>query len=184
VRLEALQNASAHVNLFLEYVPETLHHWLSEKVAAGGTAAETAIQRVDRNLKATNAMMLAHGLTHFDAHFENILTDGEELYFTDFGLALSLQFELTGAEVDFWGRHRNFDCCNSAMSLVGCIIKGAFDEDDWEAPLSEYLKGNMNPLPPAVDAVVRRDAGVAQTLSAFFKELNYDKSTGYPGSLR
>jgi hypothetical protein len=29
------------------------------------------------------------GLTHFDTLFENIVTDGRRLYFSDFGLALS-----------------------------------------------------------------------------------------------
>ncbi|MFI7135214.1 hypothetical protein ACIBQ1_56840 [Nonomuraea sp. NPDC050153] len=33
--------------------------------------------------------MNSRGLLHFDAHFENILTGGQRLYFADYGLAVS-----------------------------------------------------------------------------------------------
>ena len=34
-------------------------------------------------------------------HSKNILTDGQRLYFADFGLAVSPRFELSNDEVDF-----------------------------------------------------------------------------------
>ncbi|MFF8401556.1 hypothetical protein ACF06P_07965 [Streptomyces sp. NPDC015684] len=47
----------------------------------------------------------AQGLLHFDAHFENILTDGRRLFFADYGLAISSRFELDKDEADFFDRH-------------------------------------------------------------------------------
>ncbi|MFF2503082.1 hypothetical protein ACFVTY_06840 [Streptomyces sp. NPDC058067] len=49
--------------------------------------------------------MNSRGLLHFDAHFQNILTDGRRLYFADFGLALSSRFDLSPSEAGFFERH-------------------------------------------------------------------------------
>ncbi|MGA4844917.1 hypothetical protein ACOBQB_00960 [Streptomyces sp. G5(2025)] len=55
--------------------------------------------------------MNACGLLHFDAHFENILTDGRQLFFADYGLAISSRFELAQGEADFFDQHRTYDQC-------------------------------------------------------------------------
>ena len=182
-RLEALHNASACVALFLEYVPQTLAQWLSTKVAEGGQAAEAAARFVDHNIKITNAFMKQNSLTHFDAHFENILTDGKRLYFSDFGLALAAGFELTKLESDFLKHHQNFDHCNSAMSLVICLVTSIFGKDQWEAKLRDYLRGLKGKQPPAIDAILKRDAVIAFALKEFFQKIGDNKSTPYPAHL-
>lgn len=103
-RVLDLNNASTHIALFLEYVPQSLHEWLSAQIAKGGDSAETAVVFVDEQLKATNKHMNALGLMHFDAHFENILPDGKQLYLSNFGLALSSKFDLTAAETKPWSK--------------------------------------------------------------------------------
>jgi len=108
-RLEAVNNASAHVVLFCEYLPKNLLEWLTDHVSASADAAETAIAFVDARLTPTIDFMNARGLTHFDTHFENILTDGQRFCVSDFGLALSSEFELTEDEVAFLARHRRYD---------------------------------------------------------------------------
>ncbi|GGV69632.1 hypothetical protein GCM10010228_25400 [Streptomyces massasporeus] len=65
------------------------------------------------------------------AHFENILTDGRRLYFTDFGLALSTRFALTPTEADFYDRHRGYDRCYTASWHVNWLISALYGED-WE----------------------------------------------------
>ena len=97
-RVVGLSKASSYIALFLEYIPQNLHEWLRQQIAKGNDAAERAVAFVDEQLKATNNYMNTHGLMHFDAHFENILTDGERLYICDFGLALSSRFDITAAE--------------------------------------------------------------------------------------
>src|SRR6185437_6877607 len=88
-RLEAIARASAQVVLFLEYIPQNLQEWLTAQVASGGAAVELASALVERSLQTGVAFMKAMGLLHFDTHFHNILTDGRQLYFADFGLATS-----------------------------------------------------------------------------------------------
>ncbi len=52
-RVENLNNASAHIALFLEYVPQNLHDWLNAQIAKGVESAETAVVFVDEQLKAS-----------------------------------------------------------------------------------------------------------------------------------
>lgn len=42
-RVEALNKASAHIALFLEYIPQNLGEWLSAQIAKGGDAAGRAV---------------------------------------------------------------------------------------------------------------------------------------------
>lgn len=82
-RIEALQQSSASVALFLEYIPQNLHQWLETQVEAGDQAVNRACAMVESELAAGTSYMNSRGLLHFDAHFENILTDGRRLYFAD-----------------------------------------------------------------------------------------------------
>ena len=87
-RLQALRDSPARLVLFLEHVPQTLAAWMADQDLC-------AFARVDAQLGDTTAFMRERGLVHFDAHFLDILTDGHGLYFSDFGLALSDQFDLS-----------------------------------------------------------------------------------------
>jgi hypothetical protein len=68
-----------------------------------------AIDGVIARLFETIRFMRAQGMVHFDAHFHNVLTDGERHYLTDFGLALDATFDLSDAERAFLGRHMDYD---------------------------------------------------------------------------
>jgi hypothetical protein len=59
-----------------------LYEWLNAQLARGDDSADAAIAFVDEHLKTTKKYMNEHGLMHFDAHFENILADGKQLYIT------------------------------------------------------------------------------------------------------
>ena len=41
-------------------------------------------------------------MLHFDLHRHNVLTDGEQLYVADFGLAICADFDLAPAERAFF----------------------------------------------------------------------------------
>jgi hypothetical protein len=110
------------VVLFCEYLPKNLLEWLTEQVHAGGNRVETAIAFVDAHLTPTIDFMNARGLTHFDTHFENIVTDGQRFCFADFGLALSSDFELSDDEVAFLARHRRYDHGRAAVGYAHCLI--------------------------------------------------------------
>jgi hypothetical protein len=109
-RLLAIQRSTASVVLFMEHIPQTVNAWLR------GGAADCDL--LDDQLRAGVAVMGAGGLLHFDAHFDNLLTDGKQIYFADFGLALSSSFDLSPAETAFFEHHRSYDRCYTAAQLA------------------------------------------------------------------
>ncbi|MGW6062044.1 protein kinase family protein [Streptomyces sp. NPDC055189] len=160
-RIEALRQSSASVALFLEYIPQNLHQWLGEQLTAGADAAERACTMVERNLEAGTAFMNARGLLHFDAHFENILTDGRRLYFADYGLAISSRFQLSRQEADFFDRHRTYDRVYALTYLVNWLVTAlyGYGRDDREARIRAYARGELpTDIPAAAATTVRPSA--------------------------
>jgi hypothetical protein len=95
--------------LLLEHLPHTLLPWLPEHAEQ--------VEPVVRDLRATIDFLRQHGIIHFDAHFFNILTDGDRPYLTDFGLALDRTFELTEEEALFFEQHTHYDYGEILWSL-------------------------------------------------------------------
>lgn len=108
-RLTAMEQASASVVLFLEHFPYDLRTWL-------GAAGEVP-GWIERELLAVTSFLGAHDFLHFDVHFQNVLTDGQHLYLSDFGQALSRAFFLGADERAFLERHRDFDRSYVVMKL-------------------------------------------------------------------
>jgi hypothetical protein len=76
------------------------------------------MHRVERELLQVTSFLRGRGFIHFDAHFENLLTDGERLYVSDFGQALSSHFTLTAVESIFLSQHTDFDRSYGMTALV------------------------------------------------------------------
>lgn len=114
-KLAAMKNASRSLVLFLEYVPETLGAWLRRSLAEG-TGGTVFPEVVDQLLKAT-AWMNSQGFQHFDVHPGNILIREGRLLFTDFGLALHRDFDLTAEEEASMPTHNGFDRDSALMHL-------------------------------------------------------------------
>jgi len=186
-RIEGVRQSSASVALFLEYVPQNLHQWLGTQVEAGGEVADRACVMVERNLEAGISFMNAHGLLHFDAHFENILTDGQHLYFTDYGLAMSSSFDLSHTEAEFFHRHQSYDRCYTAAYFVNWLVTAlglcARDDSDRRSALVRaYAEGHHSPrLPAQAAAIVSRHAPIAVVMSDFFRDFQrHSRQTPYP----
>ncbi len=180
-RLEAKQKASADIVLFLEHIPTTLDKWLGDQITQNN---QSAIKMVEHDLIAITAFMNAHGLLHFDAHFENILTDGDCLYFTDFGLAICSQFELSKTESAFFEMHHNYDFCLVMTSFVCRALAALFKSQKRNAILQEYGTGkNTTVLPPIVAKIVSRYAPIAVLMKNFNQKLVTEtKLTPYPAA--
>jgi hypothetical protein len=164
-RFEALREPSASLVLFLQYFPHTLHDWFNARLTEGTEAVDAACAMVDRELRAGTDFMGSHGLLHFDAHFANILTDGEHLYFADFGLAASTGFDLSPAEREFFAEHRTYDRCYTATHLLMTLSR---------------VEG---PLSAATAAVVEHHTPVAEVMGAFFHDLRKkSRTTPYPAT--
>jgi hypothetical protein len=183
-RIEALRKSSASVALFLEYIPQTLHAWLAEQVRTGGEALDRACALVEKELRAGTSFMNSRGLLHFDAHFENVLTDGRRLYFADYGLALSSRFDLSPIEADFYDRHAGYDRCYTASYLVNWLVT-ALHGADWEirgALLQAWAEGQQpTGVPPGTARILARHAPVAAVMTDFYRTIQeVSRTTPYP----
>ncbi|GAA1687932.1 hypothetical protein GCM10009765_41760 [Fodinicola feengrottensis] len=181
-RLEGLRGASACVAIFLEYLPQQLDEWLAIQVASG--QVDAACEMVERELAAGISFMESRGLLHFDAHFSNILTDGERIFFTDFGLAISTGFDLSAAEREFFDDHRTYDWCYAMTHLVRWLI-ATFHGVEWgahQAFLRDCVEGrNLDDVPKSVAVLIQRYAPIADVMMTFFKKLQSgSRATPYP----
>jgi len=180
-RVEALNQATTCIAVFLEYIPKNLHQYLQDEMAIGEHHAEKALTWIDRDLKDINEFMLKQNLIHFDAHFNNILTDGKKLYLTDFGLALSSMFELSEIEMNFFKLHQTYDNACASVNLLRSIIGNLFDRENWITKLQEYLQGKLDITSPQIATIIKKHAGVAMIMDEFFQKLQkVSKSTPYP----
>ena len=181
-RMLANLQASTEIVLFLEYMPENLHQWLQNKIAQGGQVAERACTMVEKNLRTITSFMNSQGLLHFDAHFWNILTDGQSLYFSDFGLAISDRFELSKIEQDFFKQHHNYDRCYTMAFFVGYILCELFGAEDYDTILNGFITGSPSKiLPTGIAEIVTQYAPMTALMNKFHRALKTEsKETVYP----
>lgn len=118
-RLVATGGARHELVLFLEFIPHKLADWTHPEVSdPSGWAA-----LVDTGWPALRALR-KHGITHFDAHWENVLTDGEQVYFADMGLAIADAFEMTAEERAFRAAHEaTYDYALYARGILGARLR-------------------------------------------------------------
>lgn len=168
-RLDAIAAAPATITLFLEHAPQTLHEWLEPRLSDASCDAESeaTILEFHRQLDEAAAFMNACGMLHFDLHAHNLLTDGVNLYVTDFGLSICEDFDLSLQERAFFENHRLYD-----RSYVRWLFGGRL------AP-----ETNPPSLTPALRALADRCAPTRDVLEAFFRELRgANKTALYPSS--
>jgi hypothetical protein len=183
-RIEALQQSTASLVLFLEYIPQNLHDWLGVQIGIGDEAAERACAMVDDELKAGIRFMNSRGLLHFDIHFENILTDGRRLFFTDYGLAISSRFDLTRDEADFFDQHRAYDQSYAVTHLVNWLAVALYGHTPEERKtFVDACAQGATPegVPPPVAVLLVRHAPVAAVMGNFYREFQQESRTApYP----
>src|ERR1700728_3063167 len=186
-RIETIRQSSASVALFLEYIPQNLHQWLGIQVKAGDEAADRACVMVEKELRAGTSFMNSRGLLHFDAHFENILTDGRRLFFADYGLALSSQFELSQDEAGFFDRHQAYDRCYTATYLVNWLVTALYgyqreDREGRYALVRAYADGRRpTGIPEQAAAILARHTPIAAVISDFNRKFQrQSRQTPYP----
>lgn len=180
-RLEALQQSTHDLCLFLEYIPETLYPWLEKKIKQGGEEAVSACVMVEKNLQQATAFANKNGLVHFDAHFENILTDGEQTYLCDLGLALSTSFDLTNEEQGFLDHHRYLDQCFVLTNLIHRIVTTLYGTDNWIGKLKGLLEKPDQSLQPELRDFLENYGPMTQMVDSFYQELiKGSKLTLYP----
>jgi hypothetical protein len=126
----------------------------------------------------------AQGLTHFDAHFRNLLTDGHRIYFADFGLAAHSGFDLDLAESAFLRRHHSYDHGYMVTHLTQWLVSNLLDIP-WHETFGYLRKqaANLSDLRLAGSAarIVTRHTPVALVMGNFYNALeNTSKRTPFP----
>ncbi|MDB2614293.1 hypothetical protein N9Y92_03960 [Chlamydiales bacterium] len=185
-RVRANHNASSYVALFIEYLPETLLSWLGKQLTKEDSSLDKVVEMVERNLQQTTTFINSKGMLHFDAHFNNILTDGERLYFSDFGLATSSQFTLSEEERQFIQTHQNYDRCYVATKLTSWIISNLFGKDRLEEVLQDYVNRKTplslpKKITPFLSSIIKRYAPITLKMNVFFSTLEKEtKRVPYP----
>lgn len=185
-RVEAICQSSARIALFLEHIPHRLNDWLSRQDPAAEAGPGSPFARVDAQLADGVEFMNACGFMHFDVHFGNILTDGDLLYFSDFGLAASHRFELSGSEREFLSRHRAYDRCGIVTGLACSLIASLRGAQSPTAFLREWTGGSApraGGLSPQAAAMLSRYAPPALLTLDFHQALSAGpKTTPFPAA--
>jgi hypothetical protein len=165
-RLEAIADSRAAIVVFEEYIPFQLSEWLSSPDADFALA--------ERQLTAGAAFMRAQGFVHFDAHFGNVLTDGTQVYFADFGLATCDRFDLSETERRFLDNHRDIDLAYIAAGLAIYAVAPARGDQPRREALRSWAPGHPNRslLTPRQAALVDRHAPLAALVLDFHEALN------------
>jgi serine/threonine protein kinase len=109
--------ANYELVLFLEYIPHVLETWLREN--------PNTIQKSLNDIRTTIDFLRTKGIIHFDAHFRNILTDGDRTYLTDFGLVLDRSFALTKDEESFFEQNTFYDY-GEVLRNLGHLIRSPY----------------------------------------------------------
>jgi hypothetical protein len=174
-RIAAIEAATAGIVLFLEHLPQTLHEWLIDRFDAGDGERATAF--ADRELHAAVEVLRAYGMVHFDAHPDNVLTDGHRLYLADFGLALDRAFDLSPAEAAFLDLHRDWDRWDTERYLVNWLCRRLAPGTDRTAVIRAGGPG----LPGYARELINRYGPAVLLLNDFYDRLVAgEKTTPYP----
>ncbi|MDT8914104.1 hypothetical protein [Amycolatopsis sp. PS_44_ISF1] len=183
-RIEAVRDCTASIVLFLEHLPQNLHDWLGGQVEAGGETADRACAMVVRELRDGTAFMNDRGLLHFDLHFQNILTDGERLFFADYGLAISSGFDLSAPEAGFFAGHQSYDRCYSLTHLVIWLATALYGYRGQErGAFLRACAGGERPkgIPPLAAAILTEYAPLAVVMTDFYREFQVgSRQVPYP----
>ncbi|KQW51937.1 MULTISPECIES: hypothetical protein [unclassified Roseateles] len=190
-RLVALADAKYSLMIFLEHVPWTLNAWLERQFGAQPAAVTSALEMVERGLTVDIPSMNSLGLLHGDAHFENILTDGQRLYFADLGLATSARFALSTDEEDYLHQNASLDRGYALAKWVNGLVKAFAPAVDDVLGRFELVRAvaqgqSVRQLVPGMPTyaaeIVHRHAPVATRVNDFYVKLHSeDRRAPYPG---
>ncbi|MEM6432751.1 MAG: hypothetical protein AAF773_02670 [Cyanobacteria bacterium P01_D01_bin.115] len=183
-RVAAIAAATHSVVLFLEPYPLTLSQWFREQWSHGADRMAT-IMDVESTLIDILSFINSQGLLHLDAHFDNILTDGQQLFLTDYGLALSNQFQLDVAEQQFLEQHQNFDICTALTSLVHAIVSRYDDRQNWRLALQDLTDDHhsaASAVPTDVRAYLKSRLPLVMEIGDSYRQLLADLTAPYPAA--
>ncbi|MEV7344160.1 protein kinase family protein [Streptomyces sp. NPDC093544] len=186
-RLEAIGKSSFSLVLFLQHVPRTLGAALGDTrdAARREPGGESPYPWIEDALLRGTEFMSTRGLVHFDTHFDNLLTDGRQVYFADFGLASSRDFELSAEESAFLADHLVYDRSYAPNHLLRHHLPdGVRGTTEHGTFLRRWIEGHRpDSVPPGIAAILDRHAPHAIVLDDFHHRLlTQSKRTPFPAA--
>ncbi|WP_149446480.1 hypothetical protein [Mycolicibacterium sp. P9-22] len=175
-RLRALAAGTVAVTVFIEYVPQVFTSWLQHELSSStGDVARVVTEALDQLLGAA-IHMRNRDVVHFDTHLDNILTTGETVLVTDFGLMAAAGFELDRNEQGMLASHAEHDIAFCVAALVNAILGGITNfpgvraRNDWiqRCAYTGEAPGVPDPLIPTI----RRLAPTAVVINDFYWHLH------------
>jgi hypothetical protein len=132
--------------------------------------------------------MRSSGMAHFDGHFGNVLTDGHQIYLSDFGLASAQRFQLASSERTFLQLTADHDLAYSATALVHTITATSLQFTDPKARNDHIRRTADTGRTTARDGVLADTvvgyAPVATVVNDFYWKLHDGNVTAeYPAEL-
>ncbi|NEZ61767.1 hypothetical protein D0962_03080 [Leptolyngbyaceae cyanobacterium CCMR0082] len=183
-RVSSMLKATHSVVIFLEHYPLTLSQWLRHHLLHC-TDPISMITSLETQLTDILSFINSQGVIHMDAHFNNILTDGNQLLLADYGLALSNQFQLDADECQFFDEHQNFDICTVITSLVHAIVSCYDSRDNWRQALQQLANehhGSNAAISVDLRAYLSKRMALVMKMGAFYRQLLADLTTPYPAA--
>ncbi|WP_103335804.1 hypothetical protein [Amycolatopsis sp. CA-126428] len=167
-RLEALTGATTDLVLFLEYLPHSLAEWPGDDLP------------LEEELRHITGFLASRGVQHFDAHFANIVTDGERLHLTDFGLTVAPEFDLSDAEAEFLAEHDGHDRAYVLTHLVNRHVRGLRAWPDARTR-NDFVRACAAGEVPHQASLLQRYAPLAAIVNDFYFALHTEsRKTPYP----
>lgn len=172
--------ATYELVLFLEYFPHVLVNWIDAHMADSAK-----MNMLFEDAWKTFDFMKAQGMVHFDAHLNNILADGEHLYFSDLGLVSSDKFDLSPEEQAFLKQHvASYDYALFALGLFPPLKKltGLTPEKAMALMGAPDVEAQAKALgvPAAFSKLMGRFGKLSAAMAEFFDAIIKSKSTPYP----
>ncbi|HAT7747018.1 MULTISPECIES: protein kinase [Legionellaceae] len=184
-RIHGLNSANTSVLLFLEHFPRNLHQHLKEVLSSNISELDSInhLEKLNKSFGTALEFMQKKGFLHMDAHFHNILADEDDIYLSDFGLALSKKFDLSMTEHNFVKDHEHYDRCSYSVNLLHAVLTAYAGKEHWDKTLSDYLTNKFSiKLPNKINEILSINAHIAEKMHTFYKEIQKDKSTPYPSN--
>ncbi|WP_410596953.1 hypothetical protein [Amycolatopsis sp. lyj-23] len=167
-RLEALTGSTTDLVLFLEHFPHSVAGWPGDDLP------------LEEDLKHITGFLATEGVQHFDAHFANIVTDGERLYLTDFGLTVAPGFDLSDTEAQFLAEHDGHDRAYVLTHLLNRHVRGLRDWPDARTR-NDFVRACAAGEVPDQTPLLRRYAPLAAVVNDFYFALHTaSRKTPYP----
>jgi hypothetical protein len=182
-RVHDLNSSNASMLLFLEHFPKNLHLYLKEILSPSATESDSIdhLKKINKSFETVLKFMHENDFLHMDAHFHNILTDEDNIYLSDFGLALSKKFDLSITEHHFLKDHENYDRCSYSFNLLHGVLTNYAGKEHWDKTLSDYLTDKFSiKLPNEINKFLAKNVPIAEKMHEFYKQIRQDKSTPYP----